>query len=228
MTLKERMRHPKNVGFFAPKERGMRLAVGRAADTGKKVALYLLVDEMDGVIADAKFQAFGPLALVGTADGACELLLRKNYDQARHLSAELLERLLQEASPYTNLILEAIDNAADQCMDIPIADLTAPLPAEIVETHVYPNWLSLSNEEQLAILKEVVAKEITPYIALDDGGIEILKLDDQNVHIAYSGNCTTCYSATGSTLQAIEQLLCAKIHPSLSVIPDLSFLTPQG
>ncbi|HSX12447.1 MAG TPA: NifU family protein [Rhabdochlamydiaceae bacterium] len=242
--LKERIENPKNGGFFLLEEaeaRLMRLAVGKAGEIqkGNQVALYLLVDEMDGVIADAKFQVFGAPALMGAADAACELLLRKNYDQARRLSAELIDKFLQDkegksAFPqengfHLNLVLEAIDDAARKCMDIPISDsyVAPPLAHENLESSQYPHWMQLSAEQKLVVLKEVVVKEIQPYIELDAGGVEVLKVEEHQVHIAYSGSCTSCYSATGATLDAIQQLLRAKVYPDLVVVPDLSFLKQE-
>ena len=63
-----------------------------------------------------------------------------------------------------------------------------------------------------------------PYIALDAGGVEVLNLvDDHQVLIAYQGSCTSCYSAVGTTLSYIQQVLRNKVHPSLVVVPDIDF-----
>ncbi len=237
--LKKRIESPKNVGFFKKEEakaRLMRLAIGAAGTERNKIALYLLVDEMDGVIADAKFQVLGDSALIGAADAACELLLRKNYDQARRLSAQLIDKYLQdkegsdafpkEVASHLNLVIDAIEEAAQKCMDIPIADgySAPPMANEHTESGQYPHWEKLSLEQKLTVLKEVVANEIQPYIELDAGGVEVLKVVNHEVHIAYSGSCTSCYSATGATLEAIQQLLRAKVCPDLVVVPDMSFL----
>lgn len=239
--LKSRIENPKNPGFFKEedaKARMMRLAVGRAGDLkkGNCVSLYLLVDEMDGVIADVKFQVFGEPALIGASDAACELLLRKNYDQARRLSAELIDGYLRdkegqhafpkEASFHLNLVIDAIDDAAQKCMDIPISNqyIAPPIAHEIMEGSEYPNWSGLSSEQKCAVISDIVAKEIQPYIELDAGGVEVLKVEGNEVHIAYSGSCTSCHSATGATLDAIQQLLRVKIYPELVVVPDMSFL----
>ena len=57
----------------------MRLVIGKEGrcSDGNAVCLYLLVDENDGVIADARFQASGQSALIGAAEAACELLIRR-------------------------------------------------------------------------------------------------------------------------------------------------------
>jgi NifU-like protein len=239
--LKARIENPKNVGFFEEKEakaKMMRLAIGKGGDlkSGNQVAFYLLVDEMDGVIADVKFQMMGDSALIGAADAAAELLLRKNYDQARRLSAELIDKYLQdkegkEAFPkecfsYLNFVIDAIEEASQKCMDIPISDayVAPPIHNELGEISQYPNWEGLSADQKLDVIKRVVATEIQPYIELDAGGVEVLRIEDNQVHIAYSGSCTSCHSATGATLDAIQQLLRAKVFPGLVIVPDMSFL----
>jgi NifU-like protein len=96
------------------------------------------------------------------------------------------------------------------------------------ESRPYPNWEELSNKQQITVIEEVIATDIRPYIELDAGGIEIVDLKGKDLFIAYKGNCTTCYSSIGSTLQAIQQILSAKIHPQIRVIPDSSFLQPPS
>src|SRR5665647_2377855 len=78
------------IGFFTKEEseaRDLRLATaltGRIED-GNALRIYWLVDKDDGIIVDAKFQAFGQSALMGAAEIACELMIGKNYDQARRI-----------------------------------------------------------------------------------------------------------------------------------------------
>jgi NifU-like protein len=73
------------------------------------------------------------------------------------------------------------------------------------------------------LLEEIIARDIRPYIELDAGGIQVIDLTTENeVLIAYQGSCTSCFSATGTTLSYIQQVLRAKVHPSLVVVPDLS------
>lgn len=242
----ERIEKPRYAGFFLKEEaeaKNMRLAIGQegSIEQGSLVALYWLVDTEDGVIADAKFQVFGPSSLIAAADSACEMVIRKNYEQVRRISADMLDQPLRdksdtpafpdEVAASLNFVLFAIENASETCMDIPIEDgyVHSPVSAtSAIETQEYPGWLSLSKEEKIRVLEEVIAREIRPYIELDQGGIKILDLrQGYELIIAYEGSCTSCYSATGATLQAIEQILKAKVHPSLIVIPDLSFLKKE-
>jgi NifU-like protein len=238
--LIHKIEHPRSVGFFTEEEakmKAMRLAIGKEGtlQEGNALAFYLLIDESDGVIADAKFQAFGAPALIGAAEVACELLLRRTYDQARRLTAELIDKQVrdkQEISAFPewtlshlNRVLFAIEEAAMQCMDIPIEDVFIPTPVttdEFTEARVYPGWETLGTQHRIAVIESVIATEIRPYIELDAGGVHIIDLLNGNeVIIAYEGACTTCHSATGSTLSAIQHILKNKIHPDLFVTPEL-------
>ncbi len=240
--LAARIDNPKNCGCFTPEEasaRQMRLIIGREGDVslGNALCFYWLVDESDGVIVDVKYRVFGGSALIGAADAACELLLRKNYDQARRIGAELIDKQLrdkgdesafpEEASSHLNLVLSAIEDAVEKCAGIPFAEVytAPPLSTEMAEGSVYPGWHELSIKQKIAVIEEVIANDIRPYIELDAGGVQVVNLiDDRELIIAYQGACTTCYSATGATLSAIQQILRAKVHPDLIVSPDWNLL----
>ncbi len=238
--LTERILKPRNLGRFnenAGSLQEMRVVTGRVEAQGNILIMSLVVDETDGIVADAKFQAFGEAALIGAADAACEVLLRKNYDQARRLSVDLIDRKLRdftnipafpkEVDAYLNLVLAAIEEAAEKCSDIPLKDpsTSPPVPSQLTGEGGHPNWHLFSPDEKLDHIKEVIRDEIQPYIELDAGGIEVSALNDETeVVIAYQGACTTCPSSTGATLEAIQQILRSKLSPSLHVKPDLSLL----
>ena len=240
--LVAKIEKPRCIGFFTKdqsEERGMRLAIGeqgRVKD-GNSVQLYWLVDLDDGIIVDARFQVYGQSALIGAAEIACELCIGKNYDQAKRISADLIDKQVRdksdepafpkETSPHLNLILNAMESASEQCIDIKLADnyIAPPAPLDFGETLEggYPGWAELSTEKKLALIEEVIARDIRPYIELDSGGVQAINLiNNTEVIIAYQGSCTSCFSATGTTLSYIQQVLRAKVHPSLSVEPDLT------
>jgi NifU-like protein len=239
--LSQKIHYPQFIGFFKQSDiegRALRLVIGRRGglSDGHQIALYWLVDEMDGVIADIRYQMMGPSVLIGALEAACQFLLRKNYDQARRMSGDLIDREVrdkadEEAFPtqfygYLNLVLDAVEEAAEQCMDIPIdeTELISPLPPEMISGNGIEGWENLSQKEKLGIIEQVIQTEIRPYIELDAGGVQIIDLSEEHqLTIAYQGSCTSCHSATGSTLNAIQQILQAKVYPFIRVIPDLSF-----
>lgn len=239
--LAAKIDNPRNAGIFSSEEaeaRTMRLAVGAEGkiEDGNALKIYWLVDKEDGIIVDAKFQVYGQTALIGAAEAACELIIGKNYDQAKRISTELIDNHLRDRSdepsfpketyPHLNLVLGAIENAAEQCMDIPFADtyVAPPVPSNIGEVVEggYPGWQELTLKKKIAVIEEILNRDVRPYIALDAGGVEVLNLlNDKEVVIAYQGSCTTCYSSIGTTLSYIQQVLRGKVHPSLVVVPDI-------
>lgn len=238
--LANKIDQARSAGFFTKEEaeaRVMRLAEGKEGtiEEGNCVVLYWLVDKDDGVIADAKFQVYGQSVLIGAAEAACELLIGKNYDQAKRISADLIDKQVRDKSdvpafpketyPHLNLILGAIDQAAEQCTDIPFADtyVSAPVPTDIGEVLPggYPGWLELPLKKKIAVIEQVLDQDVRPYIALDAGGVSVLNLlNDKELVITYQGSCTSCYSSIGTTLSYIQQIVRAKVHPDITVVPD--------
>lgn len=243
--LRDKIFNPRSIGIFTKEtsdDRRVRLAEGTAGNMndGNFVKLYWLVDPDDGTIIDAKFQAFGQSALIGAAEAGCETLISKNYDQAMRLSTDLIDRQVRdkqdteafpkEAYPHLNLILEAIESAAQLCTDIPLPTtyVASPVPNyEGMEGKPYPGWDELPLKQKIAVIESVLDQDVRPYIALDAGGVEILNLlNDRQLLITYQGSCTSCYSAIGTTLSYIQQILRTKVHPEITVIPDLDFDSP--
>lgn len=238
--LSKKIEKPRSGGFFTSadaQEREMHLAEGSSGSIrdGNYIQMYWLVDPGDGEIVDARFQVFGQSALIGAAEAACELLIGKNYDQARRVGADLIDKQVEdfsgqqsfprETAAHLNLVVEAIDNAAEKCLSIPLPNNYAKPPVSFTGEFSeggYPGWKELTLKEKLALIEQVIAADIRPYIELDAGGIEVLNLlNDREVMIAYSGACTSCFSATGATLSYIQQVLKAKLSPDLIVVPDL-------
>lgn len=230
----EKIENPRCFGRFTKRE-GMRVVVGKEGyfEDGNAIWLYWLVDESDGMIVDARFQLFGQSALIAAAEACCELLVGKNYDQAKRISADLIDKQLrdhpdkcafpEQTLPHLNLVIDAIDDGVEQCFDIPLAsNYASPLPE--IEGEAYPGWEELRDEQKITVLEEVIAKEVRPYIELDAGGIDIAKLEGNELTIAYQGACTSCFSAVGATLSSIQQIIQSKVHPDLKVIPDMSGL----
>lgn len=221
---------PRHTGTFG-KANGMRVAIGKAPN----LELSLLVDEEDGVIADAKFRAFGHPGLIAVAELISRELVRKTYDQARRLSGDILEKWLEKTTShipaafflFINHTLDAIIDAATKCMDIPLSEeiLSSPVEFEESPSGPLPDWENLTDEARLRHIQTVLDVDIRPYIELDAGGIRIVELKNGlELVIAYEGACTSCPSSVGGTLDAITKILRSKVYPHLIIIPDSSFL----
>ncbi len=230
--LREKIDRLRFVGFFTPElahEKAMRYVVGKEGN----LSFYWLVDESDGVVADAKFQAFGPVGLIAAAEVATELVLRKNYDQISRLTADLIDQHVRDkkeipafpkfCDSYLNQVLFAIDAAVQQCLDIPFTATYDVTPIENDFGEIpggIPGWEDFPHGQKVKIVEEVLDKEIRPYIELDAGGVTLVEFrENGEVLISYQGSCVTCHSSTGSTLTAIQRILRARVHPSLFVTP---------
>lgn len=241
--MKEKITTPRAAGrFFSEDYQNslMRLVTGEEGSVGEGqfFKVYLIIDEQDGVIADFKYQCFGSVILIAIAECLAELSIRKNYLQASRISYELIDRQLRDQPDRVsiqsqdfskaNFILSAFYEALNLCDDIPLKEdqIPPPNPIELKngETYQYPNFLDLTHTEKFKVLEEVIAQDIRPYVQLDQGDVEVKKIEGYQITIGYKGSCTTCFSATGSTLNAIAQILRAKVNPNIEVIPDLSSL----
>lgn len=231
---------PKAAGIFSKDEadtRNLRLVIKDAGSVaeGNYIQLYWLVDKDDGAIVDVRFQVYGQSVLMGAAQGAAELLIGKNYDQAKRITADLIDKQLRdkendpafpkESHPHLELVMAAISKASAACTDLPLPELyvAPPVPRDIeVLEGGYPGWKELALKKKLVVIEEVLDRDIRPYIALDAGGIEVINLEENGkVTIVYQGSCTSCYSSIGTTLSFIQQMLRAKVHPEIVVIPDI-------
>lgn len=207
----------------------LRVIEGRGGDQeeGNSILITLLVDEHDGIISDAKYQAFGQTPLIAAAEIVCDLLILKTVRQAGRISVELITNSVggfpKAAQTHIHLVLEALYDALEKARDIEVVDeySETPLDLSLFKGGEYPNWEGISHESRLSLIQSVIVQDILPYIELDQGGVKIKHLVDLNLTIEYEGNCTSCFASTGSTLTAIQQILRAKVHPSLTVIPHL-------
>lgn len=225
------------------KARWMRVAKSNLthAKKGVDIQLTLLFDETDGVVSDLKYFGKAPIALLAALELFSELCLRKNHDQLRRITAQIIEKKLIEAVPkqdslpsylqtWVNPILETLDHLINQVTDLPLPTSYVAPPEEMQqmldsETFVYENWIELPVEQKLLILEEVIAKDVRPYVALDQGNVKPKEMSsDFELIVEYEGSCTTCYSSTGATLAAIQEILRRKVHPDLIVTPDLASL----
>jgi NifU-like protein len=238
--LGEKILSARNAGRFTQQDahaREMHAVEGGCGsfENGNVVALYWLVDGKDGSIVDAKFQAFGEAPLIAAAEAACEVLIGKNYDQAKRVGVELIDKKLrdqpeemafpEERHHLLDLVVEAVRVAVEKCSEIPLSETYhSPVP-QTEGGGGYPGWLALPHEQKIAVIEKILDEEVRPYVELDAGGIEVQGLiHDRELIIAYKGSCTSCFSAIGATLSTIQQIVQTKVHPALVVVPNMDAL----
>jgi NifU-like protein len=228
----------RQAGFFTKEEseeRKVFLAIGEegSAKEGNWIRFYLLIDNEDGMCLDCRYCLFGQTALIAGAEAIAELAIGKNYVQLSRLSTDLVDRQLRdkqdrpglpkEAHPHLNLCLDALLNALETCQGISLPESeTVGSPLSLVKEEGYPHFASLSLKEKMRAIERVLDEDVRPYIALDNGGVELLNIKEPfEVLISYQGSCTSCFSAIGTTLSYIQQTLREKVHPEITVTPDI-------
>lgn len=72
---------------------------------------------------------------------------------------------------------------------------------------------------ELQAIEEILDRTIRPGLQGDGGDIEIVKYEDNQLHVMYQGACGTCPSSTTGTLMAIEGILRDEFNPTIEVIP---------
>ena len=227
--------------FDETTSRGQQLICANARSGAAQLHLFWLVDPLDGVIVDSRYKAMGPTALLAAAEGACEWVAGKRYDLASEINADAIDRYLRdgksapaafppECYSFLNLAVDAVLSACQLCaerIDLPLQPRQTPLPSPSslplsAAGGGIENWQSLDKEDQLRHIGRVLDEHIRPYIALDEGGIEVLDLvGGLELIISYQGACVGCHSATGATLSSIQGLLQAHIFSELVVTPKL-------
>lgn len=222
--LKERILSPRCFGLLK-ESAGKRLCVAEESQDFIRAKLFLLVNEEDGVVVDARYLAEGDPLHIAALEALCQLAICKNVIQAGRISAKLIEHFYgefpEEGAGQVNLALGLLDEALTFCQDI---EVEVSSPVENLESDgPHPEWNLLDATGKIELIKKVIAEEVVPYVELDAGGVEVKSLkDDREVVITYQGACVTCYAATGSTLNAIQGILRAKLHPELIVTPDMT------
>ena len=233
------LRRPLSIGQFTSTPENMSLCSyeGGSKDEGNWYRLQILVDLTDGVIADVKYSFFGPTVLLVSLEAIARYIVRKNIRQALKVSVEVLDRTLRDQDaqpafkerhgPYVLFAVDGISQALEKVSHIEVKDYSTPLeePPVFTGERMGENWLNLSDESRIKILEQAFEEHIRPFLAIDEGGVQILGIENHTeIKIAYSGNCTSCFSAIGSTLNGIQSLLQERVYSELKVIPDLDNL----
>lgn len=233
--------------FFQPKHGGalshdqedeeIQLVIGKQGHLlmGNTLLFYWLVDKTNGIIREAKFQYFGHPYLLVLAETTCSLVIGKTFAEAYKITINDLDQevrghahpsiFLEDLSPLYHLVIDALDIAIEQCVDIPVNDSPFPFKdalSQLSEGNPYSTeeWGALSHDEQLSALNTMMKEKIAPLVAVDSGDVRIVHFEGLTVTIAYSGNCSSCLSSVGSTLNSIGQLFRAHVYPLLEIKVD--------
>lgn len=199
------------------------------AEEGTALSLAIEFCNEKKQIVEARFLAFGYSLLIGLLEITCTQIVGKSMqrgaflnirDYASYFSISPLESpLAEEFHPLFSLIQNALMRLSH------LYKRDHPLEGRKVEGKERA-WEGYSEEKRMQWVQQVLEEEIIPQIALDGGSIEVKEIRSHfHIIIAYQGACTSCPSAIGGTLQAIQDTLRTFIHPHILVEPDPSSLS---
>ncbi len=174
---------------------------------------------MDGPVVASGTQSFSlgedeegysgdnPLAEALFKVGASEIFMCQDYVSVTMFSSRAWEHFMDDVkSAITTNLLPPGEEA-------PQAAAKSSFLATI-DKDAFPH---LPDDEKKNIIDSLMDEIIRPALANDGGGLEVLKVEGNEVRIKYQGACGSCPSSTGGTLAAIQRALKGYLDPNIEV-----------
>ena len=156
---------------------------------------------------DEEYTGNNPLAQALFKVGAIELFLCQDYVSVTMFSSNAWEHFMDDVKSAieTNLLPPGEKPAKTEKKDSFV---------NAIDREIFPQ---LPNSEKESIIESLMDEIIRPALANDGGGLEVLKVEGNDVMIKYQGACGSCPSSTGGTLAAIERALKGYCDPNIEV-----------
>lgn len=221
--------------FFNPRNAGVleaANAVGTAGslETGDAVRLMLRIDAGTGVIAEARFQAFGGGDAIACCSALTVLVAGRSVEQARRLTGAEIDAALGglpgERRRAADLGAEALQAALAQFLGIePEAPKpeAPPAPVKLLapKHESKPKVLRdvpLSPAEEAEVIARVI-DSVRPTLRADGGDVTLLSVEGSKVRVHLTGNCSGCQLAA-LTLGGLQKRLADALGRPIRVIPE--------
>lgn len=145
------------------------------------------------------------------------------------LPAEFIEDHLMQLPPFAHIIIygeteEEAGLAVQTLSENGFSELSyipGGYPAILAALRADENEILLDDlpkEEWPAKIDEVLTAKVRPALAQDGGGLEVVKIQEDQVFINYQGACSGCASSTTGTLKFIEGTLRTALNHDIEVI----------
>ena len=156
---------------------------------------------------DEEYTGGNPLAEALFKVGATELFLCQDYVSVTMFSSNAWEHFMDD-------VKAAIETILLPPGEKPVEKEKKASFVSTIDREAFP---SLPDSEKEIIIGSLMDEIIRPALANDGGGLEVIKVEDNNVVIKYQGACGSCPSSTGGTLAAITRALKGYCDPNLEV-----------
>lgn len=149
---------------------------------------------------------------------------------AYSLPAEKLKDTLTQIPPYAQVILygDSDDEATGSSVELMVNNKFTDV--SYVKGGINSLLEALKSAEDEVILADfpedqweskiegVLNEKIRPTLAADGGGLQVVKIEKEKVHIHYEGACRGCASAATGTLNFIRNTLSTSLNHDIDVI----------
>ncbi len=192
------------------------MEITRIEETPNPAALKFIMDGpvvASGSIAfssgdeDEEYTGDNPLAKALFKVGATDLFLCQNYASVTMFSSKAWEHFMDDVKSAIETHLLAPGQEA------PKAEKKSSFLDQI-DKDAFPQ---LPDDEKKAIIESLMDEIVRPALANDGGGLEIIKVEGDEVSIKYQGACGSCPSSIGGTLAAIQRALKGYLDPNIEV-----------
>lgn len=248
--MKDRMASLSNAGKISHKqaeELGGKLVIaniGKQSDA-ESITLYWVVNEEADAIMASKFQSFGSMTTLVSADVLAGLALGKTLYKIIRISDSDIEAVLRDDAETPALPLDKMDSLAlvtdvakeavaqhagpelIQELEEEIAVKEAAKPKieskELIDIDEDLTFAEMTLAQKIQTVNVTLDENVRHMLVMDGGDVEIIDIREDsigiNIYIRYLGNCSGCATGDTGTLFAIETELKTKLDPAITVIP---------
>ncbi len=161
---------------------------------------------------DEEYTGDNPLAQALFKVGATDIFLCQDYVSVTMFSSNAWEHFMDD-------VREAIEDKLLPPGVEPKKEEKKDSVLDHIDRDAFPD---LPNDEKLSIIESLMDEMIRPALASDGGGLEVLRLEGNDLVIKYQGACGSCPSSIGGTLAAIQRALQGHLDPNLMVSTGMS------
>jgi NifU-like protein len=184
------------------------------------INLWLMVDPQ-GQVQGVRYRTAATGELLAAYDAMAELALGRKLNEIATITPRQVEEHLRQGASEPALHL-------GEDADVPFYVLTkaaergTPKPATTNGPVVGGDaaalpWVDIGLFEKVRRIEAVLDQHVRPALASDGGGIDLVDLKADDLHVQYHGACGSCSSSIGGTLQFIQDSLNNHLGTTLQV-----------
>jgi NifU-like protein len=189
------------------------------------IRLTMLVAS-DGTVRAVRYLSPAGGAQLAAYDVMAELCQGRSLAEAAAVTPRQVDALLRDQGGAA--VLELVEAGASDA-DHPYyvlckaaerhlgATAAAPAASSAARTSETLPWNEVGLFEKVRRIEGVLDAQVRPALASDGGGIDLVDLKQDDLHVQYHGACGSCSSSIGGTLQFIQDSLNNNLGTTLTI-----------